>query len=593
MSGTLHTQLYSGQGYIYVCGPSGVFPASDYERQVYDFPFEGIHNLPHMRGAVELWSTRCKPALTSARASFTLQIVSAALGTIDAIDIDSVAQIAAPVAVTVGDEAATAIDVAAAITAHTPVSGPRFSARAVGDTVIGTAVDPGAGPNGLVVAATVTGLTSLSYTSVVAGGIDEGSENVRFLLDVSPGATATVPTSAAEDITKWLSIKGVASAYDTQSAAITGTSIVIERQARDMDVIVTGTGSVDTIVMEGAIDGDRVTLVGDASGSKSIASGGNIVKATAGSTSITNPVNRVTLAYRVASDEWVEVSRAVSLSAAEARASGIPGPLQPGVFLMGAGNGTATITPGATGTSAFPGVVYEHNVALSAGAALGAAMNFTVSTTSALPGDTGIISGNGRAVTGNVITFSDNTGLKATLSTELAASGLWTAVWIVNSVGGSLRVSFSIVPEFSEAAAGFLKTGWYKDGSVTDAKIVGMDGSKLTAGTVPETALDATSQAKLNALAWTYVNVAGNHVATDRQCVNIDSTAANRTVTLPLPGAGSGYQAIRVRKVDASGNTVTLDAGANTIDGSGTYPLAAQYENVLVEWNGSEWFIAT
>lgn len=47
-----------------------------------------------------------------------------------------------------------------------------------------------------------------------------------------------------------------------------------------------------------------------------------------------------------------------------------------------------------------------------------------------------------------------------------------------------------------------------------------------------------------------------------------------------------------IKKTDASGNAVTVGTtSSQTIDGSTTYSLATQYKYVVVQSNGSNWFI--
>jgi hypothetical protein len=69
-----------------------------------------------------------------------------------------------------------------------------------------------------------------------------------------------------------------------------------------------------------------------------------------------------------------------------------------------------------------------------------------------------------------------------------------------------------------------------------------------------------------------------------------DATGAAFTVTLPDVRRATG-QVLTIKKVDASGNAVTVSAGTTTIDGAGTYPLPAQWNAVMVCSNGTAWFI--
>jgi len=75
------------------------------------------------------------------------------------------------------------------------------------------------------------------------------------------------------------------------------------------------------------------------------------------------------------------------------------------------------------------------------------------------------------------------------------------------------------------------------------------------------------------------------------ELVLVDATAGAVTVTLPAVSGLTGRR-FWVKKVDASGNAVTLDGnGAETIDGSATYALAAQWDAVRVMCSGTAWFV--
>jgi len=73
--------------------------------------------------------------------------------------------------------------------------------------------------------------------------------------------------------------------------------------------------------------------------------------------------------------------------------------------------------------------------------------------------------------------------------------------------------------------------------------------------------------------------------------LTVDATGGNRTVTL-RPLSGKLGQVYRIKKIDSSANTVTIDADASeTIDGATTRVLTAQYEAVDLVAGASEWHI--
>jgi len=219
------------------------------------------------------------------------------------------------------------------------------------------------------------------------------------------------------------------------------------------------------------------------------------------------------------------------------RASGLPVPLQPGAYQLTPGvGGIALLAPGSTGVSAFPGTIYEPNITLTGvPAVLAATLSFTVDTTNAEDGDTGTISGGGVAITigANQVVFTDPTATRATLSAEMALSGLWVAQWVVVDKASQI-VSFSVVPIFGTANTEYLDTPMYKNLSVTGAKIddATIDGStKLIDDSVDEVKLDALVRAKLNVQGRTIVPVA---IPTG-EMLALNTT---RKLAVAAPGAG-------------------------------------------------------
>ena len=71
----------------------------------------------------------------------------------------------------------------------------------------------------------------------------------------------------------------------------------------------------------------------------------------------------------------------------------------------------------------------------------------------------------------------------------------------------------------------------------------------------------------------------------------VDATAGAVTVNLPA-AADSAGAFIVVKKTDAGGNAVTVDANASeTIDGATTRALAAQYDAITIACDGTAWWI--
>jgi hypothetical protein len=73
--------------------------------------------------------------------------------------------------------------------------------------------------------------------------------------------------------------------------------------------------------------------------------------------------------------------------------------------------------------------------------------------------------------------------------------------------------------------------------------------------------------------------------------VKCDATSAAFTVTLPTAVGITGKIYI-IKKVDASANAITIDGdGSETIDGSATVSLSAQWNKYVLMSDGSNWMV--
>ena len=81
------------------------------------------------------------------------------------------------------------------------------------------------------------------------------------------------------------------------------------------------------------------------------------------------------------------------------------------------------------------------------------------------------------------------------------------------------------------------------------------------------------------------------YTAASSQYLNCDASAGNITINLP-PANINNNAIIAVKKIDGSGNTITVDAdGAETIDGALTATLTTQWEMVTLVCDGVSWYI--
>jgi hypothetical protein len=68
--------------------------------------------------------------------------------------------------------------------------------------------------------------------------------------------------------------------------------------------------------------------------------------------------------------------------------------------------------------------------------------------------------------------------------------------------------------------------------------------------------------------------------------------ATGGAIVIMLPTAATSGQELRIKKIDASANTVTISAdGGATIDGETTVTISSQWSSYTVQYNGTNWFI--
>lgn len=80
-------------------------------------------------------------------------------------------------------------------------------------------------------------------------------------------------------------------------------------------------------------------------------------------------------------------------------------------------------------------------------------------------------------------------------------------------------------------------------------------------------------------------------LTTSYTVVLCDASAGAITLTLPAASANTGRM-YHIKKIDSSGNAVTVDANANeTIDGGLTAVVGEQYETITIVCDGSNWHV--
>lgn len=83
-----------------------------------------------------------------------------------------------------------------------------------------------------------------------------------------------------------------------------------------------------------------------------------------------------------------------------------------------------------------------------------------------------------------------------------------------------------------------------------------------------------------------------NYTAAEETVILVDSSGSSITITLPAASTNTG-KFYHVKKVDSSGNNVTVKGNATTetIDGEESVSMAIQYQHIMVLCDGSDWWI--
>jgi hypothetical protein len=155
-------------------------------------------------------------------------VSSLTINSIEQIDISS------PIAITIGGELQAAIDVAAAVNSHTPVSGVNYRAYAVGiEVVMESTPEAGSSVNGHTVVITVGIPASQSIGVKNVSGGSEGGELIsavigaRYFLDATEAAVPNgVGSPGTEEITQYIVMRGVQSQHYIQTQTIATDAII-------------------------------------------------------------------------------------------------------------------------------------------------------------------------------------------------------------------------------------------------------------------------------------------------------------------------------------------------------------------------------
>lgn len=495
----------NGVGYLYITDSTGnLNPALT----SFSEP-EGLANIPIGYSAVMRKLVVNPPSNADTFAVGYMTLTNAAADNLTSLVIEGVGQISGPVAMVSGDLVASAKGIVDAINAY--VSATDYTAVAVGASIALKPATPGDTHNGAVITPTFSGLSTATVSAIDGGRTASGYPSRVFIdADYAGAAVSTTLSGAAVEITEVIVPRSMteppASTEGTIASNTLSATRIANTQLIQVDGITTAnnglgvpTNEIWAINIEGAGYGDTFIITGKAGAVAPKVTSQTLIDIELSSVTLTGLEETLTLRY-VGGGKYVQlVPEPVSVELL--RANGVPVRNSAGIFSVAPAGGTIEFKPGITGTSGA-GIVYESALSFNAGATLGSDLGIKVTSTTAIDNEVGYVYGNDQAIVlaGNAINLMDSGGVtKASIPEGLALAGNWTAKWeVTDAVAG--RVDWTIGINYKSGVTKWLDGATLVDASVQDAAIVALNGSKLTAGTVPEAALTTSVQAKLNGL---------------------------------------------------------------------------------------------
>lgn len=486
----------NGTGFIYVTDALGAISASASLEGYNPFP-SGVPNTPAWKGWLQREILPSNSQYNGIGYASAVTTLTATAGNLTAFNINGVAQIAAPIAMT-GVTATDAAAIVSAINSYNAPAPSNFRAVQQGSNIIVIETTAGAFANGWVVQLTFSVASTWESTDV-SGGRDVGGRPYRVFINASTGAAAN-SLVGAEEITEILSFRGLEAPSFETSVAVSTNTVTFVREAAVTKVYLDGVTSVgaanevSSFVVQGAISGDEVILSGKAG------AGAPAILLTSAFGYLDRDVTlngySDSIRFRMAEDgSWYQVVPSPT-DPTTLRALGVAVPLVEGYETVSVpgGGGTYQILPGDPGPLP-PNSTNKNSVKLDGTVALAGNYSVVLDTTSAIAGDSGVIYGGTSAVTLGAFTVSVTIGVQTfVIPAHIALEGGWAVTWLHD---GTVATG-SFHPNFS--GTGFIDTPMIAAGAITNGKIAtGIDGAKLSPGTVPESALTPAAQAKVNA----------------------------------------------------------------------------------------------
>lgn len=135
--------------------------------------------------------------------------------------------------------------------------------------------------------------------------------------------------------------------------------------------------------------------------------------------------------------------------------------------------------------------------------------------------------------------------------------------------------------------------GGLSGGGVAAAESLNLNGGTVTAGSFVGSGSGLTSLSSASLLAPVTSKTGAYSINPSSDfLVLCDATSGAFTATLPAAAAAGVGRVFVVKKVDSSGNAVTVGTTASqTIDGVTTKSLASQWSSIRVQSNGTAWFV--
>lgn len=271
-------------------------------------------------------------------------------------------------------------------------------------------------------------------------------------------------------------------------------------------------------------------------------------------------------------------------------------PLAGGVTLTG----PLTIpTLTVTGSLSLPSALAVANGGTGSGSASGAALdNITGFSGTGLVNRTGagtysfvalssvLQASNNLSDVTNASTARTNLGL-GTIATQTSSSVSLTGGTINGTAIGGSTASTGAFTTLSASSTATLNTLSSSGATITGGSINGTSIGGTTPASISATTIAGSSAV---ALANRTISASTSAAATD-YVVLVNATSAAVTYTLPA-ASSSTNRILVIQKIDSSGNAVTVAPnGADTINGSASQVISAQFGAVTVQSNGTAWTI--